>query len=88
MQVNSVNRNSRDQTQEILIRLSKLQGSPLHRDFLDLISLKLEVCKDRLVSSPAADLLGLQGQAKALADLLTDLNRPILSDILKKETQQ
>ena len=83
----SSNRPNRDSQQEILGRLGKMAGSQGHRDFLSLIQLKLEATKDKLISSSPEDLIHLQGQAKAFHDLLIELNRPLLSDLLdKKET--
>ena len=85
MLAKSLNRPNRDSQQELLARISQSSATPLHKDLLDLISFKLDLTKDKLINCPASDLLNLQGQAKGLHDLLTDLTRPMLSDILKKK---
>ena len=73
--------------QELLSRLSKLAGSQAHRDFLELIQLNLETLKEQMVNSPPVDLPSLQGRAKGLHDLLTDLRRAPLPPMLNKDAE-
>lgn len=83
--LNKDNKDNRDNQQELLASLNRMADSQLHKDFLVLVQLKLEQTKHKMVVSPPADLLLLQGQARALHDLLTDLKRPALKDLLNKD---